>query len=86
MLGTKRRIVERGHRIPEARVVLGGHAPAWASEHRRQPKNSSTALTYERIREGREGALAMVFGFWPLLTIMGMGIALIWSASVSAGP
>ena len=66
--------------------MVGGHAPTWGYQPRRSEGTKSNALTYERTREGREGILAMVFGFWPLITIMGMGIALIWSASVSAGP
>jgi hypothetical protein len=42
--------------------------------------------TYERVRAGREGAIAVFFGFWPLIAIITMGIAMVWSASVFNGP
>ncbi len=30
--------------------------------------------------------MAALFGFWPLIAIVSMGIAMVWSASVFNGP
>ena len=71
--------------IPEARVVQGGHAPSWRQADL-QPAQAASQGTYQRVRAGRGEAVAALFAFWPLIAIVSMGIAMVWSASVFNGP
>ncbi len=69
--------------LPRARVVHGGEFPEAVAV---PAPSAPSGVTYERIREGREGAVALFFGFFPVIAILSMGIAMVWSASVFSGP
>ena len=72
--------------IPEARVVLGRHAPPWSRQHWKTAPAPSSATTYARETAGMDSAIALLCGFWPLIAIITMGVAMVWSASVFNGP
>lgn len=69
--------------IPQARVVRGRHAPAWAAQ-RRSIASDPGAVTY--ARPSNYNTLAILFGLWPLLAVTAMGIALLWTGTVYGTP
>ncbi len=75
--------------IPQARVVLGKHAPAWA-ESRGQLRSAKKgalepgSVTYARPMN--TSAVAMLCGLWPLFAVAAMGIALLWTGTVYGTP
>lgn len=72
--------------IPEARVVQGRHAPSWRRQEPHSVAASPMSTTYVRTKVGSDSALALLMGFWPLIAIMSMSVAMVWSASVYNGP
>jgi len=72
--------------FPEARVVQGRHAPAWSRQVFKPAAAIPGATTYERDTSGAYSVASVLYGFWPVLAILSMGIAMIWSASVFNGP
>ena len=73
--------------IPQARVVRGKHAPAWAAtrQGRQTPGAGETgAVTYARA--SNFNMVAMLCGLWPLFAVTAMGIALLWTGTVYGTP
>ncbi len=87
MHGWKRqvRLSEARVRVPQARVVMGGAGPTWGPESELVADELGNTPNYERVANPA-GAIAFLLGFWQLIAIMMMGIAMIWSASVFNGP
>jgi hypothetical protein len=73
--------------IPQARVVQGKHAPAWAATKRgrQTPQSPATgAVTYARA--SNYNSVALLCGLWPLFAVTAMGIALLWTGTVYGSP
>ncbi len=74
--------------IPEARVVLGKHAPSWAHRRGGFSRAASPArpgsVTYERATS--YGSVTLLMGLWPLFAVALMGIALLWTGTVYGTP
>ena len=72
-------------RLPLARVVAGGTMPSWGPEPELVADGLGNSPNYKRATNPA-GAIAFLLGFWQLIAIMMMGIAMIWSAAVFNGP
>ena len=71
--------------IPQARVVLGKHAPTWAATKQGRPgAGQAGAVTYARA--SNYNSLAILLGLWPLFAVTAMGIALLWTGTVYGTP
>ena len=75
-----------GRQLPEARVVIDRRPPDWAAE----PVVAAPQLsevTYVRMSPGlKVTLLAVLQGFWPVVVIVGMGLALLWTGALANSP
>lgn len=69
--------------FPQARVVVGKHAPAWATQKSAAATNQS-GVSY--VRASNYNTVAVLFGLWPLFAVAAMGIALLWTGTVYGTP
>lgn len=73
--------------LPQARVVLGKHAPEWSESLLRGPLAQPSAVTYKRVSpEWSATALSVLNGFWPVVVIVSMGLALLWGGALANSP
>lgn len=80
----KRRV--DGNGLPEARVVIGKHAPEWSAQPL-VPDAQPSQVTYKRVSPGfRATALSVLNGFWPVVVIVSMGLALLWGGALANSP
>lgn len=70
-------------KLPAAKVLQGVER---APGKLRSQISENIGASFERLRTPARSTLAALVGFWPLLLIVGMGVALLWSASVANGP
>jgi hypothetical protein len=77
------------HGIPQARVVLGKHAPAWAATQRGSAEAPAGAVDGNGVTYARKAdfnTMAILVGLWPLFAVTAMGIALLWTGTVYGTP
>ena len=67
--------------LPQARVVVGKHSPAWATQ---KASAGSGGVTY--VRQSNHNTMAVFLGLWPLFAVAAMGIALLWTGTVYGTP
>lgn len=72
--------------LPEARVVIDRRPPDWASEPL-VPAPQMSEVTYVRMSPGISTTLlAVLQGFWPVVVIVSMGLALLWTGALANSP
>lgn len=75
-----------GNQLPEARVVIDRRPPDWASESL-MPAPQVSEVTYVRMApDFKATLLAVLQGFWPVVVIVGMGLALLWAGALANSP